>query len=226
MADQELVNYIKQTLAAGFSEDQIKDAIKKQGWPEEEIKTAFLEIKEPKPVTPPFVTEAEKKPEVKAEIKPEVKPEEKPEEKVITSIETLFGAPVEAMPEAKPTEMRPLAVPAETIKTEEIKPEIKLEEVKAAKSIEQLITGAGDVEKVAAVPMETPPKASEKIETKQETISEKPEIQKTEVAPKKPKGPLALKIAVIILGIALIALATYCLIFSPQLFVPLERLFK
>lgn len=194
MADQNLVNYIKDTLAAGFPEDQIKDAIKKQGWPDEDIKAAFQEAKEPKPATPSFVTAAqlgaktETKPEVKPEAKPEVKPETKPEPKIIST----------ELPAAKPTEARPLTIPIEKIKTEEIRP------VKST------------IEKVFA------PKETEKPTTRPTT--EKPNI-KQEIKPKEikiagAKELLLPKIGIAILAIALLVLATYYLILSPALFIP------
>jgi hypothetical protein len=230
MADQNLVKYIKDTQAAGFSENQIKDAIKKQGWPQEEIDAAFNEIKAPKTWAPPFLT---KTPAPTPAATPAAAPIEKPKPSPspIPSVEAAFGAQAEPKPEpkpvipagleaAKPTEARPLtkimpaAKPLET-KEPEVAPKVinyaeeKISAPVKPPTVEQLV-GTGDIKEPAAAPKEMPTNSPEKDE---------PTI-------KKSKGPLILKIAVIVLGAAILALATYCLIFSPQLFVPLDWLDK
>jgi len=49
MPNQELLNYIKQSLSQGYSKDQIKSALLKQGWKEEEIEEGLELNMEPKP---------------------------------------------------------------------------------------------------------------------------------------------------------------------------------
>jgi hypothetical protein len=44
MADSSIIKYIKDTLAAGFSEDQVREALAKQGWYKDEIDQAFSEM--------------------------------------------------------------------------------------------------------------------------------------------------------------------------------------
>ena len=248
MANTDLINYIKQTLAAGFPEEQVKDAIKKQGWPEEDIKAAFQEIKEPKPVTPSFVTAAQLRADTerKTEVKPEIKPpEEKP--RIFSSVETLFrdktelpatgkteAPPAQAiLPTAKPTETRPLAIPVETIKA----PEPKLVDVapKAINytaeafvktpSVERLIT-PNTTDKQTPIPAKTDPLPKTEIKPVEiKPIETKPIEIKKDPVQEKPKGTLIWKIAVLVLSISIIALATYCLISSPQLLLPLEGSF-
>ncbi|RME59941.1 hypothetical protein D6779_03145 [Candidatus Parcubacteria bacterium] len=45
MANQSLVSYIKESLAKGFSEDEIRAAVKKAGWQDADIAEAFTEAK-------------------------------------------------------------------------------------------------------------------------------------------------------------------------------------
>jgi len=274
MADQSLIKYIKDTQAGGFSEAQIRDAIKKQGWPQEEIDAAFNEIKAPKAWAPSFLKstpapaatpadlpagEAGKPAPTgesrKPEIKPEIKSEVKPEPKIIPSVEALFGTKPEPLTAAKPTEAKPLVMPVEPVKTfgptKPVEPKpVAPAELSGAKPLEPIpktinytvetptkpltveqLVGAGDAKEPVPPLKEITTKTPEKIEVsakggsafggKQETPPEK-----IEPIIKKSKGPFILKIAVIVLSVALLALATYYLIFSPQLFVRLDWLSK
>jgi hypothetical protein len=46
MASQELINYIKQTLDGGFSEDQVQAALMDAGWDQSEIEEGFSSLKQ------------------------------------------------------------------------------------------------------------------------------------------------------------------------------------
>jgi hypothetical protein len=69
MADSKVVKYIKDTLSQGYTEEQVREALFKQGWQKEEIDEAFA-IAGPKKVTvsePSTEPEAKGKPETSAQ---------------------------------------------------------------------------------------------------------------------------------------------------------------
>jgi uncharacterized membrane protein YidH (DUF202 family) len=60
MANQQIIDYIKKTEESGYSDDQIKDALKKQGWQDKDIDEAIAEAHGAKKIENPV---EEKKPE-------------------------------------------------------------------------------------------------------------------------------------------------------------------
>jgi translation initiation factor IF-2 len=220
MANQDLVNYIKQTLAAGFSEDQIREAIVKQGWPENEIWAAFEDVK--KPSTPKFIVEAQiKKPiptltkEKPVEIKPEEKPIKKPIEK------PLEAKKIVEMPMEKP------AAPKERVAEKELPPS----EEKIISSVEKLFgTPAKKISEEKILPEAQPSQTRPlTILEKKSATSKKEEPRRPEKKPAEIKNEIKItnekklplpKIGIVILGIALIVLATYFLIISPEFLIP------
>lgn len=54
MPDQALFDYIKQTRAAGFSEDQIRQALREVGWGTADIEEGFMELAAQKPKAKPL----------------------------------------------------------------------------------------------------------------------------------------------------------------------------
>lgn len=53
MTDQTLISYIKENLAAGFPENEIRNALRRVGWREEEIEEGFSSARQVRTVPPP-----------------------------------------------------------------------------------------------------------------------------------------------------------------------------
>ena len=71
MADSRIVKYINDTLSKGFSEGDVKVALKKQGWNDDEISEAIKAAKSGSPVgKPPEGKPEDKKPEQVAKQQP------------------------------------------------------------------------------------------------------------------------------------------------------------
>lgn len=74
MVNEQLLEYVKNELARGISEDKLRHVLMENGWPEFEINEAFEKAKEAKVKKPPEEVSKEAIPEQKIEDKTEEKP--------------------------------------------------------------------------------------------------------------------------------------------------------
>lgn len=118
MVDPNLVKYVKEQLSAGFSADQIKEALRTEGWSEKEIADSFDVAGYVEPEKKEAAQEA--KPQEKKKEKPKKSPEEVVEVNPFKEIEKPKEKAVEAVVKEEPKVERPEKTKKEEPKAEKV----------------------------------------------------------------------------------------------------------